>query len=590
MNNLTRREFIKVSAMSACALVISTGLSGCGGSDGKDNVSFNHGVASGDPLTDRVIIWTRATTLATSIDVNYEVSTDVNFTHVIHNGTVATNADKDYTVKIDVHNLEAGSRYYYRFSSNGTISPVGIMKTLPTGTVESVKMAVFSCANYPNGYFNAYMEASKLVDLDVTLHLGDYIYEYGMYVNDDFSAKVPAYATSNAIAIGRELPSDNNTECLTLADYRKRYALYHTDAGLQALHQACPMIAVWDDHEIVNDSYKSGAENHDASEGSYEARVNAALQAYFEWIPIRPINNMKEIYRTFNFGDLLSLNMLETRILARDKQLSYSDYFAADGTFLQSNFIADVTNSTRTMMGTTQLGWLQGEFATSTATWQVIGQQVVMGRMNLPAEILTKMAQLDYVDGEAKLVLLGEINTALAECATIKARVLQGDSTVTDEERARVNTTLPYNLDAWDGYYVNRETILGTAKAYGKNLVVLSGDTHNSWANELRDNGGTNVGVEFATTSVSSPGMEAYLNLTSTQQAMQLEGALTLLLDDLKYVNLNNRGFMEVIYTKNNVTCNWYYVANYDSPNYTMDVSRTKSLKTIAGTQTLVNV
>lgn len=590
MNDLTRREFIKVSAMSACALVISTGLSGCGGSDGKDNVSFNHGVASGDPLVDRVIIWTRATTLAEKIDVNYEVSTDANFAHIVHNGTVVTNADKDYTVKIDVQNLVAGSLYYYRFSSNGTSSPIGKMKTLPAGSVESVKMAVFSCANYPNGYFNAYMEASKLADLDVTLHLGDYIYEYGMYVNDDFTAKVPAYATSNAIAIGRELPSDNNKECLTLADYRKRYALYHTDAGLQALHQACPMIAVWDDHEIVNDSYKSGAENHDASEGAYEARVNAALQAYFEWIPIRPTNNMKEIYRTFNFGNLVSLNMLETRLLARDKQLSYSDYFATDGSFLQSNFIADLTNASRTMMGATQLGWFQGEIATSTATWQVIGQQVIMGRMNLPAEILTQMAQLDYVSGEAKLALLSSINTALAECAMIKARVLQGDATVTNEERARINTTLPYNLDAWDGYYVNREIIFGTAKAYGKNLVVLSGDTHNSWANELKDSGGASVGVEFAVTSVSSPGMEAYLNLTSTQQAMQLEGALTLLVDDLKYVNLNNRGFMEVVYTKENATCHWHYVANYDSPNYTMDTSRAKSLKTLAGTHTLANV
>lgn len=591
MNFLSRREFLKISALSACTLVISTGLSGCGSDDNNGiNVSFNHGVASGDPLSDKVIIWTRATTGADSINVNYEVATDMNFTNIIHNGTAATDAAKDYTVKVDVQNLSAGSTYYYRFSSNGTTSATGQMKTLPEGSVNSVKMAVFSCSNYTNGYFNAYMEASKINNLDVTVHLGDYIYEYGTYENDDFTAKVPSYATSNAAAMGREFPSNNNTECLTVDDYRKRYALYHTDAGLQALHKACPMIVIWDDHEIANDSYKGGAQNHDSTEGSYDTRVEAALQAYFEWLPIRPVTNKKEIYRTFNFGDLVSLNMLETRVLARDKQLSYADYYDAQGNFDAATFTTDLTNADRTMMGTTQMQWLQTEFATSTSTWQVLGQQVVMGRMSLPAEILTPISQLDYVEGEAKDALLTQINTSLAELATIKGRILQGDTTVTDAEKARVNTTMPYNLDAWDGYYVNRETIFGTAKAYSKNLVVLAGDTHNSWANELKDINGNHVGVEFATTSVSSPGMEEYLGLTSTEQSMQLEGAISLLVDDLQYCNLNDRGFMEVTFTPSEATSTWYYVANYDSATYTMNTARTKSLKTVAATNTIVAV
>ncbi len=593
MSFLTRREFIKISALSAGLLVISTGLSGCGGSE-SDNavgVSFNHGIASGDPLADKVIIWTRATTTAVSVDVKFEVATDANFTTIIHNGTVVASAAQDYTVKIDVQNLDAGTQYYYRFSSNGTTSPVGKMKTLSESSIEKVKMAVFSCANYPNGFFNAYMEASKLADLDVALHLGDYIYEYGMYENDDFTAKVPAYATSNAAAIGRTLPSDNNKECIILADYRKRYALYHTDAGLQALHAACPMIAIWDDHEITNDSYKDGANNHDVTEGDYTARVDAALQAYFEWIPIRPISNPKEIYRTFNFGDLVSLNMLETRILARDKQLSYATYFTLDGSFLQEQFIADLTNTERTMIGTTQLNWLQSQFATSSTKWQVLGQQVVMGRMNLPSEVLMPISMLDNPTafGTTTEALLTQINTSLSELANIKYNILIG-TTVTEEDKARVNTTLPYNLDAWDGYYVNRETILGAAKAFNKNLVVLSGDTHNSWANELKDMGGANVGVEFATTSVTSPGMEEYLNLTTTEIAMQLEGALTLLVDDLKYSNLSNRGFMEVVFTKTEAISNWHYVANYDSATYTMNTARAKSLKTVAGTNTLTTL
>jgi len=396
-------------------------------------------------------------------------------------------------------------------------------------------------------------------------------------------------ATQNAKAMGREFPEDNNTECITLEDYRKRYALYHTDAGLQALHQACPMIAIWDDHEVANDSYKSGAENHDSSEGDYDTRVEAALQAYFEWLPIRPIENKKEIYRSFEFGDLVSLNMLETRVLSRDKQLNYAEYFMQDGTFSQDKFIADFTDPYRTMMGTTQTQWLQGEFATSQATWQVVGQQVVMGRMNLPSEILINISKLDYVDDATKAELLAQINTSLAELAALKMTLLQG-GTISESDKARLETTLPYNLDAWDGYYANRETLLATAKAYNRNLVVLAGDTHNSWANELKDMNGNNVGVEFATTSVSSPGMEEYLYLTSTEQAMQLEGALSLLIDDLKYSNLNNRGFMEVTFTPNEAISNWHYVANYDAATYTMNTSRAKSLKTVVNTNTIVEL
>ena len=584
MNLFTRRNFLKISALSACSLVISTGLSGCGdSSDDKDvKLSFNHGVASGDPLADKVIIWTRVTTTAKEVKVVYEVATDKSFTTIIHNGSVTTDATKDYTIKVDIQNLNAATKYYYRFSSNAVISSTGTTKTLAEGSIDKVKMAVFSCANYTNGHFNAYMEASNIQDLDVALHLGDYIYEYGMYQDDDFEAKIPAYATSNAVAIGRELPQNNNTELLTLNDYRRRYALYHTDSGLQSLHKAVPMIVVWDDHEIANDTYKGGAENHQADEGSFETRVDAALQAYFEWLPIRPIENKKEIYRSFEFGNLLSLNMLETRIFSRDKQLNYSDYFTADGNFLKDEFISAVANPDRTMLGNSQLQWLQGEFASSNATWQVLGQQVLMSRMNLPAEILTGISQLEYADETTKNTLLEQINTSLSELATLKMTLLQGGS-ITEEEQVRLDTTLAYNLDAWDGYFVERETILGTAKAYNKNLVVLAGDTHNSWASDLKDISGDSIGVEFATTSVSSPGMEEYLGLSTQEQALQLEGALSLLVDDLKYTNLNNRGFMEVVFTKEEVLSNWHYISSNDSKEYTKNNLRAKTLQCLEG-------
>jgi len=603
MNYLTRREFLKISAISAGSLIISTGLSGCGNSDNDAvKVSFNHGVASGDPLSDKAIIWTRVTpdtssvsvnrelvAVIPSISVNYEVATDKAFKNIIHNGNATTDSDQDYTVKVDVQNLDAASTYYYRFSSNGVTSVVGKMKTLPEDSIDKLKMAVFTCSNYPNGYFNAYMEASKIADLDVAVHLGDYIYEYGMYKNDDFKAKVPAYATKNAIKIGRELPKNNNKTCKTLEDYRNRYALYHTDAGLQVLHQAVPMIAIWDDHEVENNDYESGAEGSDETVENYDKRVKGALQAYFEWIPIRPTKNLKEIYRTFNFGDLVSLNMLETRVLARSKQLEYSDYFKQDGSFDKSNFVKDLTDTSRTMMGAKQIDWLQSEFAKSTAKWQVLGQQVVMGRMNLPSELLIYISQLESADAETQKTLLTKIKTSLSELAQLKMKALQGGS-LTDEEKARLNTTLPYNLDAWDGYYTNREEIFATAKTLNKNLVVLSGDSHNSWANNLKDMHGNKVGVEFATTSVTSPGMEEYLNISTADEAKQLESVITLLIDDLNYSNLKDRGFMEVIFTPTEAISNWHYVSNYDSSTYTMNTSRKKSLKTTAGTNTIAEV
>ncbi|MEA2047207.1 MAG: alkaline phosphatase D family protein, partial [Campylobacterota bacterium] len=320
--------------------------------------------------------------------------------------------------------------------------------------------------------------------------------------------------------------------------------------------------------------------------------IEAALQAYFEWLPIRPIENKKEIYRSFDFGDLVSLNMLETRILGRDAQLSYANYYDNVGNFDAVTFTADLTATDRTMMGATQLQWLQGEIAQSTATWQVLGQQVLMGRMNLPAEILTPIGMLDNPEafGTTTEALMLQINTSLAELAQIKGRVLEEDPTVTEEEKARINTTLPYNLDAWDGYFVERETILGTAKAHNKNLVVLAGDTHNSWASELKDMGGEKVGVEFATSSVSSPGLEEYLSLSSIEQAMELEGALSLLIDDLKYANLYDRGFMEITFTAQEVDSTWHYVENYDSAVYTMNTQRVKSLKCLAGENTITAV
>jgi alkaline phosphatase D len=477
-----------------------------------------------------------------------------------------------------VQNLTAGTEYYYRFKSNGKTSPVGIAKTLPSNPSQ-VKMVVFSCANYTNGFFNVYTEAAKIADLDVTLHLGDYIYEYGMHVNDEVASGA-AYATENAVALGRVLPENNSTECLTLEDYRRRYALYHTDSGTQAIHAACPMIVVWDDHEIANDAYENGAQNHDDTEGDFITRTQMALQAYFEWLPIRPVSNQKEIYRTFDFGDLVSLHMLETRIFGRDEQLSYANYYDAQGNFNATAFTTDLTSSTRTMLGASQLQWLQGQLATSTATWQVLGQQVLMGKMSLPAELLAPIGMLENpaAFGTTTEALITQINTLIGELTTLKVRQLQGDTTLTDEEIARLATVLPYNLDAWDGYFVERETIFGTAKALNKNLVTLAGDTHNGWSSQLKDISGSVVGVEFATSSVSSPGLEQYVGLPNVEASSQFEQALTLLIDDLVYANTFDRGFLAVTFTVDSATAEWTYVSAYDSTTYAVNTQRTKTI------------
>lgn len=582
MMKLSRRDFFKISALTACSLVISTGLSACSDSWNLTNVNFSHGVASGDPLTNSVIIWTRITPEkeVNSLKLAYEVSKDENFSSLIHSGTLTTKKENDYTVKIDLQNLDEDTVYYYRFKSNDKISTIGKTKTLSSNPSQ-IKMAVFSCSNYTNGYFNAYMEASKIEDLDVVLHLGDYIYEYGMFESDGIT---PAYATSNAVNIGRELPEDNDTECLTLEDYRKRYALYHSDEGSIALHKSVPFITVWDDHEVANDTYKNGAQNHNDGEGDFESRKLAALQAYFEWLPIRPFveDNNEVIYRSFDFGNLLSLYMLDTRVIGRDKQLSYSSYYDTLGNFDSTSFSNDLTNDTRTMLGLEQLNWLQTKVATSNATWQVLGQQVLMGKMFLPAELLTLIAQLEGdLTNEQKTALLINMNTTINELLTLKA---------TDPDNIRLTTVLPYNLDAWDGYFYEREVILGTMAAYNKNLVVLAGDTHNSWANNLKDKDGNKIGVEFATTSVSSPGMENYASLTTMEASIQFEYAIRNLIDDLVYTNLNQRGFMSIVFTNDDVIATWNYVDNNDSTTYTLDTVRQNQLKVTSGNNTLEEI
>ncbi|MFB2652760.1 alkaline phosphatase D family protein [Shewanella seohaensis] len=576
---VTRRDFLAMSAKGIGAAVISYGLMGCSDSDDDNSVpaQFLHGVASGDPAQDAVILWTRVTPdSAGDVKVSWQVASDAAFSQLVTTGEMVTNANRDYTVKIDARGLRAGQTYFYRFMTGGKTSEVGKTRTLPEGDVSSVKLAVMSCANFPAGYFNVYELAAAQDDLDAVVHLGDYIYEYAR----------GGYASEHAAELGREVLPAN--ELLTLSDYRTRYGQYHTDASLQKLHAKVPFITVWDDHEVANDTWRDGAENHNEGEGDFAVRKEAALQAYFEWLPIRPWRegNHEEIYRSFSYGNLVDLHMLDTRVLARDKQLDYADYMdASTGAFDGERFRADVTSTSRTMLGLTQLLWLQGTLLQATGTWQVLGQQILMGKMSLPAAIATQQMSIP------QYAMLGALAKLAARAAandpTLTAAELQylqaNQALLTPEVIALLQLpSIPYNLDAWDGYAYEREVILGTAKSKNHNLVVIAGDTHNAWANELKDVNGDTVGVEFATSSVSSPGLEYYLNLPA-EQIPATEAAIVDLVPDLKYTNLKDRGFMTLTFTKEAVRSDWHYVSTILSKEFEESSSRSYSAMTKVG-------
>ncbi len=556
--NPTRRRIIKGFAASSLLPLLGGNLLGC--SDGDDSfepgvaAQFLHGVASGDPLENRVIIWTRATPATPGlVRLRWEVATDMAFSDVITSGEGSTSADVDYTAKVDVEGLTPGSVYYYRFFVGDVQSPTGRTRTLPVGSVSAVSFAVVSCSNYPAGFFNIYRELAN-ADVDAVLHLGDYIYEYAQ----------DGYASERAEEFGRL--SEPATEIVSLGDYRTRYGQYRGDIDLQAAHGAHPFIVVWDDHEIANDAWRDGAENHQPeTEGSFEERVSAALQAWYEWMPIRPPEGDREIiYRQFQYGDLVDLLMLDTRLVGRDQQLGY-DLFTTDGRIDVAAARAALADSNRTLLGETQNGWLKDRLTNSTAQWQALGQQVLMGRYELPSPII------EALDPSAPNL---EAGTA-AVLQSVAAKITPVEER-TAEQQALLDTTVPYNTDAWDGYGFNQDDLMNHASSVNARLVTLAGDTHNAWASQLTDSMGNPVGVEFGTASVSSPGLEAFLGL---EAATLFEGPIVTLIDGLEYANLRDRGYLLVDFTPETVTGRWRFVANIDSTTYTLLDDRARDIQ-----------
>lgn len=566
LTGTTRRSLLQSAVLFAMFSSGGIGLTACGGGgghgggggfgggvgggrppDGSSSV-FKHGIASGDPLSDRVIIWTRVTASAPgTLNVDWEVASDEGFGIIVARGTTSTGPERDYTVKVDAFGLQPASTYFYRFAVGSDRSPVGRTKTLPVGGVSQAKLAVVSCSNFPSGYFNVYAEIAKRADIDLVLHLGDYIYEFGRV----------GYASQLAIAIDRV--SDPDHELLTLTDYRLRHAQYRTDNDLRALNARLPMIVVWDDHDVADNAWLGGAENHDeTTEGSFAARRAAAVQAFHEWLPTRlpdPANPLR-IYRSFDFGTLASMHMLDTRLVGRDKQVTLSQYLAGEA-----------AAPTRQLLGQPQVDWLAGRIAASPCTWQVLGQQVLMMRMTIPLSIATNFSVESVTEYLAALAL--------------------PESARSESQRALVaQQKVPYNLDAWDGYPAARDAVLAMARNQGKNLISLAGDTHNAWAGNLTDPSGQRVGVEFGTSSVSSPGFERALPLIASNL---LADAFRRTVDDLRYAETSKRGYAVLTLTTGEARCEYIEVSTVFSRDYSVRLAATlRVLPGVSNLQVLV--
>ncbi|WP_293677299.1 alkaline phosphatase D family protein [uncultured Phenylobacterium sp.] len=468
---IDRRKALALLGLSAAAPAAA----------GGPGVSFRHGVASGDPTQTKVVLWTRITPDRAGDEVPYtwELLPIDRRAGGVKRGVGVTGPDRDYTVKVDATGLDAGRAYTFRFESGGVISSEGRTRTLPAGATKDVVMAVASCALYPNGYFNAYQAIADLPRVDLVVHLGDYIYEYG---------GPGSYGMDSAVA--KERPHDPPHEIVSLADYRRRHAQYRTDPGLQAASARAPWVVSWDDHETANDSFAGGAQNHDPKdEGEWNVRKAVALKAYYEWMPIREpapgVGLAEASMRSFRIGDLAQLIMIETRLTARDQQLNLQrDLPKVDGRPDVAAFNAKLNDPDRRMMSPRQAAWVAAEAARSVKAghaWQVLGNQVIMARVRpfSPKAVLTP----------EQYAAIPERNRARVQAA---------------EENAALG--LPTTLDMWEGYPADRERLCGVLKGAGARPIVLAGDAHSFWANELHDAKGAYVACEFGTTGITSPG------------------------------------------------------------------------------------
>ncbi|MBU6377790.1 MAG: alkaline phosphatase D family protein [Gammaproteobacteria bacterium] len=479
---------------------------------------FTHGVASGEPDATSVLLWSRYVA-DREVRLDVEVATDAMLARVVARAEALADPERDHTARVVVRGLEPGRWYFYRFiAPDGSRSPVGRTRTLPQGDVTRFGIGLFSCSNLGYGWFNAYAHACERADLDLIVHVGDYFYEYE-------SGKYPA---ANVALPGRLLQPTKET--VTLEEYRLRHACYRLDPDLQRLHQSYPTVVQWDDHEFANNSWMSGAENHQpATEGDWESRKRAAERAYRDWLPVSA-----DRWCEYQIGTLATLFKAETRISGRSAPPDLEAAFRGKpdlGRALREFREGTLHAPERTLLGAAQESWLQQALGRSTAAktrWQVLAQQVVMGEVIAPQEAA------------------GWIGKDAAE--SVRKQLAAG--------LAAARAGIGYNLDSWDGFPAARRRLLEAAANAGADLVVLSGDSHNAWANDLALDR-TPVGVEFATHSVTSPGFETNLPGAAPER---IATALLATNPGLAYVDTSRRGYTSLTLTPDAVTGQFHFL------------------------------
>jgi alkaline phosphatase D len=536
---LDRRSLVRGGALGLGALLLpGTVLAQIAAARG-----FTHNVASGEPGPDSILLWTRFVPAAGGeARVTAELSETSDFVRIVAGGTVVTGPWRDWTAKITAAGLQPGRIYYYRFTADGQVSGIGRTRTLPSGRVGAFQLAVFSCANLPFGWFNAYAHAAAREDLQLGVHLGDYIYEY----------QRGSYPSAREAVAARLLEPAN--ECVELADYRLRYACYRADPDLQAVHARMPFIVSTDDHEAANDSWSGGAENHDRGEGDWQVRKGAALQAWREWMPVG-----EAPWAAYEIGDLATYFRTESRLLGRDRPPSLEAVLRGGGNpseALKAFAQGPWRDPARSMLGLEQEAWLARELRRSARagkTWQLVGNGTIMGSSFAPAEALNWIAP-------------------------------DAPSYVADRVRAGVaagRAGLPSSFDDWGGYPAARSRLLQAAQSAGADLVMLAGDSHNAWAFELAE-GGRRAGVELDGQSVTSPGLESYFRGVRSDD---LSRALLGSSPDLKWADTAGRGYMTVTLTPAEARAEWLFLdtVRERSPR----VARTHRLRTRRGRRAL---
>jgi len=511
-----RRGFLSLTGAGVMAPAVASS-----NADGAAASMFAHGVASGDPTQNSVLIWTRATPVglhnASDVAVGWEVSMDIGFSDVIQSGDVVAQAAADHTVTVDIEGLAPGTTYFYRFTAANDISRVGRTQTLPSKSDRNFRVAVVSCANYASGFFNAYRDIASQDDIDLVIHLGDYIYEEGL----------GGFGTNHAREMNR-VPEPNK-ELVTLEDYRSRYAQYRMDPDLQDLHASVPIICIWDDHEIVNGTWAGGSLDHLEEEaGSWPERRQAAMRAYHEWLPLRleaPADQSR-IFRSFDGGALFRLTMLDTRHFARNESLPRPDG-------LVSYISAEVKRrfDGRSVLGDEQEAWLENEIdSASSARWHLLGQQFLVTPLHVP-DLET------LVDMDAPNLLSREALEGFVSFSKLNPLFLN---------------------DSWEGYQTARQKFVKALAESQSAPVVLTGDIHMTVAADILNDDHV-VAHELVAPSVTSPGMDQVFpskSEGSVDRGFEEEN------EGIRHLKSGNHGWLRLEISMSDHQAEWRYGSN----------------------------